>query len=39
MKTQQGSLDYGYIKKWADSLGLTVDYLRATIEAGVGDYL
>ena len=39
MKTQQGSLDYGYIKEWADRLGLTVDYLRATIEAGVGNYL
>jgi hypothetical protein len=39
MKTQQGSLDYCYIKKWADSLGLTVDYLRATVEAGVSAYL
>ncbi len=39
MKTQQESLDYGYISEWADRLGLTVDYLRATIEAGVGDHL
>lgn len=39
MKTQQESLDYKYINEWADKLGLTVDYLRATVEAGVGDYL
>ena len=39
MKTQQESLDYSYINKWADKLGLTLDYLRATVEAGVGDYL
>jgi hypothetical protein len=39
MKTQQESLDYGYINEWADRLGLTVDYLRATVEAGVGEYL
>ena len=39
MKTQQESLDYSYISEWADKLGLTLDYLRATVEAGVGDYL
>ncbi len=39
LKTQQESLDYEYINEWADKLGLTVDYLRATVEAGVGDYL
>ncbi len=39
MKTQQESLDYSYIDEWADKLGLTLDYLRATVEAGVGDYL
>ena len=38
MKTQQESLDYVYIGGWADRLGLTVDYLRATVEAGVSDY-
>ena len=39
MKTQQESLDYEYINEWADRLGITIDYLRATVEAGVGDYL
>ena len=39
MKDQQESLDYGYIGEWADRFGVTVDYLRATVEAGVRDYL
>lgn len=39
MKTQQESLDYSYINEWANRLGITTDYLRATVEAGVGDYL
>jgi hypothetical protein len=39
MKTQQESLDYSYINEWADRLGLMVNYLRVTVEAGVGDHL
>jgi hypothetical protein len=39
MKTQQESLEYSYISEWADRLGITVDYLRAKVEAGVSDYL
>jgi hypothetical protein len=36
MKTQQENLDYSYITEWANRLGITTDYLRATVEAGVG---
>jgi hypothetical protein len=39
MKTQQESLDYSYITEWANRLGITADYLQATVEAGVVDYL
>ena len=39
LKTQQESLDYQYLNEWADRLGITVDYLRATVEAGVSNYL
>jgi hypothetical protein len=39
MKTQRESLDYVYISEWADKFGIMSDYLQATIEAGVRDYL
>lgn len=38
MKTQRESLEYNYLQEWADKLGITPDYLRATIEAGVSDF-
>jgi len=38
MKTQRESLEYNYLKEWADKLGITSDYLQATIEAGVNDF-
>jgi hypothetical protein len=37
MKTQRESLDYHYIAEWAEQLGITADYVRSTIEAGVSD--
>jgi hypothetical protein len=37
MKTQRESLDYDYIGEWAGKMGITADYVRATIEAGVSD--
>jgi hypothetical protein len=37
MKTQRESLDYTYIGEWAEKLGITADYVRSTIEAGVSD--
>jgi hypothetical protein len=37
MKTQQESLDYSYIGDWAAQLGITADYVRSTIAAGVSD--
>jgi hypothetical protein len=38
MKTQRESLEYNYLREWADKLGITPDYLQATIEAGVSDF-
>jgi hypothetical protein len=38
MKTQRESLEYNYLREWADKLGITSDYLQATIEAGVNDF-
>jgi hypothetical protein len=37
MKTQRETLEYGYIREWTDELGITPDYLKATIEAGVSN--
>jgi hypothetical protein len=37
IKTQRESLDYNYIGEWAGKLGITADYVRSTIEAGVSD--
>lgn len=37
MKTQRENLDYTYIGEWAGKLGITTDYIRSTIEAGVND--
>ena len=38
MKTQRESLEYNYLSEWADKLGITPDYLQATIEAGVSEF-
>ena len=38
MKTQREGLEYNYLKEWTNKLGITSDYLQATIEAGVGDF-
>jgi hypothetical protein len=37
MKTQRESLEYDYLRKWVNKLGVMSDYLKATIEAGVSD--
>ena len=39
MKTQRESLEYNYLKEWTNKLGITSDYLQATIEAGVSDFI
>ena len=38
MKTQREGLEYNYLKEWTNKLGITSDYLQATIEAGVSDF-
>ena len=38
MKTQRESLEYNYLREWTDKLGITSDYLQATVEAGVSDF-
>ena len=38
MKTQREGLEYNYLKEWKNKLGITSDYLQATIEAGVRDF-
>jgi hypothetical protein len=38
MKTQREALEYDYLGEWADKLGITPDYLQATIEAGVSEF-
>jgi hypothetical protein len=35
MKTQRETLEYDYLREWADNLGIMSDYFKATIEAGV----
>jgi hypothetical protein len=39
MKTQRESLEYKYLGEWVSKLGIMQDYLTATIEAGVNNFV